>query len=134
MPHSLLSAYLSEVEDRLERLQDGYVEQYSEEILAPQRVNLRVRIRFVPGPLLQINEALVAEDDQLLWLDYRYHCQDAKNRLIFRYDSTPHFPDLDTFPHHKHLSDRVEAASKPTVLEAIEEAQAAGSVRDEEGA
>nr|WP_253881088.1 MULTISPECIES: DUF6516 family protein [Microcystis] len=38
------------------------------------------------------------------FLDYRYHFQDEQNNLVFRYDSTPHFPNLSTFPHHKHLS------------------------------
>ena len=33
---------------------------------------------------------------------YSYHYQKADNSLIFRYDDTPHFPDLPNFPHHKH--------------------------------
>ena len=125
MLHSLLAAYLNGVEQAVAGCQTAYVERYIEEILTPERANLRIRIRFEQGHLLEINEAIVVADDQLIPLDYRYHCQDEQNRLIFRYDSTPHFPDLPSFPHHKHLSDNVIASSKPEIRQVIQEAMEA---------
>jgi len=47
--------------------------------------------------------------------------EDAK--VVFRYDNTPHFPDLEGFPHHKHLSDKVTGTEKPSILKVIEEAR-----------
>lgn len=44
-------------------------------------------------------------------LDYRYHFQDPAGRLIFRYDSTPHFPGLAHFPHHRHQASGVEGCN-----------------------
>jgi hypothetical protein len=35
-------------------------------------------------------------------LSYAYHCQDAKDNLIFRYDNAAHKPALP-YPCHKHL-------------------------------
>ena len=35
---------------------------------------------------------------------YVYHCQAADGSLIFRYDNTPHYPDLPNAPHHRHDS------------------------------
>ena len=58
-----------------------------EEVIT-ERVNLRIRLRFEQGHLLEINEAAIVEEDSLVLLDYRYHCQDGQNRLIFRYYST----------------------------------------------
>lgn len=55
-------------------------------------------------------------------LGYRYHCQDDANRLLFRYDDTPHFPDLDTFPHHKHIGQIVISHEKPRLIDALHEA------------
>lgn len=118
----LLADYLDRIEKAIVTLNDVYIERYEEEILTPQRVNLRVRVRFIKGHLLEINEAIVAEIDGLRWLDYRYHYQDEKNSLIFRYDSTPHFPDLPSFPHHKHLPEEVIASSKPDLFKVIKEA------------
>ena len=43
------------------------------------------------------------------------------NNLIFRYDNTPHFPGLKTFPHHKHLQDKLIDAKRPSISEVIKE-------------
>ncbi|MEH1781392.1 MAG: DUF6516 family protein [Nostoc sp.] len=81
-----------------------YVEEYSAVILTTERANLRIRIRFALKYLLAVSEALVIVDNHITYIDYRYHFQDEQNSLIFRYDSTPHFPNLPSFPHHKHRS------------------------------
>lgn len=44
----LLSEYLNAVEVIVRKLEHVYVERYEEEILADNRVNLRIRIRFLP--------------------------------------------------------------------------------------
>jgi hypothetical protein len=54
---------------------------------------------------------------------YGYHYQDAKGALIFRYDNKMHF-DFPTFPNHKHLSDKVVAAQRPSVADVVAEALA----------
>lgn len=61
----------------------AYVEHYTEEILTPERANLRIRIRFEQGQLLEINEAVLIVEVNLVPLDYRYHYQDEHNRLNF---------------------------------------------------
>ena len=101
------------------------VERYTEEILTSQRANLRIRLRFEQGHLLEIHEAVVVVEDCLVPLDYRYHCQDAHNHLLFRYDSTPHFPGLANFPHHKHLSGGVIGCEKPEIEQVVQEAMEA---------
>jgi Family of unknown function (DUF6516) len=50
--------------------------------------------------------------------------QRADSELVFRYDNTPHFPDLPSFPHHKHLRDAVVASDKPDLLVVLQEAKA----------
>lgn len=124
MLHERLADYLAEVEAAVRSLADGYVERYEEEILTPERVNLRLRIRFASGYLLEVSEAVVIAENALQTLGYRYHCQDGNQSLVFRYDDTPHFPDLASFPHHKHLPDRVIVAAQPALGRVIEEATA----------
>ena len=122
MPNAL-SDYLARTERAVLECPDAYIEHYLEEVLTPERVNLRIRIRFDGGHLLEISEAIVADGDCLVFLDYRYHYQDENNQLIFRYDSTRHFPEISTFPHHKHLSDNsVVASEKPEMEQVIKEA------------
>jgi hypothetical protein len=123
MLHEQLVSYLAEVEVAVRQLEnDGYAERYEEEILTPERVNLRLRIRFVSGYLLEISEAVIISGSKLQTLGYRYHCQNGNQSLAFRYDDTPHFSDLVSFPHHKHLPDQVVAAVKPTLAQVIKEA------------
>jgi hypothetical protein len=78
---------------------------------APERFNFRVY-------------NLAGLDNNLVSLDYRYHCQDAQNRLLFRYDNAPHFPDLASFPHHKHLPDDTVESEKPTIFQVLKESEA----------
>jgi len=102
--------------------ENAYVEPYQEEILTSQRANLRIGLRFKHIHLLEINEAIVITDNYLEFLDYRYHFQDEKNNLVFRYDSTPHFPNISTFPHHKHLPNDVISCHKPEITQVLKEA------------
>ena len=121
--HDAIEGYFTGIEAEVARL-PAYAESYVEEILTAERANLRIRLRFNNGHLLEINEAIIIESDTLKPLGYPYHFQRADNALIFRYDNTPHFPDLPSFPHHKHLHDKVVAASKPDLLDVLREAGA----------
>ena len=75
MLHEALVDYLKQVEQAILRCRSAYVERYVEEVITPERVNLRIRLRFEQGHLLEINEAAVVEEGSLVLLDYRYHCQ-----------------------------------------------------------
>ncbi len=124
MSRDIISAYLSRIEQQLLSLPNLYVEQFNATILTPERANLKLRIRFQCKSLLAISEAISVVDSQVTQLDYRYHFQDENNQMLFRYDNTPHFPSLETFPHHKHLPDAVIAADKPDLTQVFQEASA----------
>ena len=122
MSHEFLSEYLGSIETCIRKLKDVYVEKYEEEFITNARINLRLRIRFMTGHLLEINEAVIAEADKIVHLNYRYHFQDESHHLVFRYDNAPHFPGLKNFPHHKHALDDVIDSCKPTIHEILAEA------------
>lgn len=121
MQPNILLDYLAQIEQAILQYSNIYVERYEEEILTPKRANLRIRLRFNQTYLLEINEAIIITDNQLEFLDYHYHFQDENNCLIFRYDSTPHFPNLQNFPHHKHLQNDVIASEKPEITQVLKE-------------
>jgi hypothetical protein len=122
MSRELLFAYFEDIERHLLAEPNVYVEQFLATILSSERANLKIKARFQAKYLLAVSEALLVVRGQMTQLDYRYHFQDETNQLIFRYDSTPHFPDLASFPHHKHLPDRVVAVAKPALAEVLREA------------
>lgn len=126
MLHDVLLRYLEEVENAMRALHEAYVEFYEEEVLTPERANLRIRVRFYNGCLLELNESIIFQEN-LEHLGYRYHFQGKDNEIIFRYDNTPHFPDLETFPNHKHHPTGVDASEAPAILKVIDEALAISS-------
>jgi hypothetical protein len=121
MPHRNFLDYFEQIDTLLESYPDAYAEQYNATILSDQRANLKLRLRFYFKYLLSISEALVIVDDQIKAIDYRYHFQDEQNNLIFRYDNTPHFPDLSSFPHHKHLPNQVIVSEQPNIAIALQD-------------
>ena len=123
MLHDSLTRYLQRVEDAVKTIEGAHVERYEEELLSEDRINLRIRIRFKSGELLEINEAVISEGGEINHLNYRYHFQDKRNKLIFRYDNTPHFPNFDSFPHHKHLLKEVISSKHSDLIEVIKEAK-----------
>ena len=61
----------------------------------------------------------VRTQPQLVKTKYRYHCQDAQGKLLFRYDDAPHH-HVSTFPHHKHVrtvaaGETIVASSPPSI-------------------
>ena len=126
----ILFNYLDRVEREIVQCNKAYIENYDEEILSSSRVNLRLRLRFSQNHLLEINEAIIVQDKSLKFFAYRYHFQDANNQLIFRYDSTPHFPNLPNFPYHKHLPNDVIDADKPDITLVIMEVRGILSLVD----
>lgn len=118
-----LEGYLNRIEDAVFNCPNASVERYAENAISDERVNLHVRLRMAQGHLLEIREAIFLEyDGSLNILAYSYHFQDINNAMIFRYDNTPHYPNLETFPDHKHLLDAVLAFRKPTIQQVIREA------------
>ena len=64
----ILTRYLSDIEGEVRNLKGAYVERYEEEILAVNRVNLRIRVRFLSGHMLELNEAVIVEEGQFMHL------------------------------------------------------------------
>lgn len=60
---------------------------------------LNIKIFFVDDSELHVREYIDTNHRK-----YAFHWQNSKGDLIIRWDNAPHFPDLITFPHHKHLA------------------------------
>lgn len=58
-------------------------------------------------------------DSGLNRIGYAYHLQDQAGNLVFRYDDEPHYPELPTFPHHKHVSSGVSEASEEVDIDEV---------------
>jgi hypothetical protein len=81
---------------------------------------IRLVARFINGGELRLFEYRLRGEVE----KYAYHLQDAGGRMILRYDNRPHYPDVETFPHHKHVADKSEPqpSRRPAIRDLLVEA------------
>jgi len=79
---------------------------------------LRAIVNFIDGSSLHFRELFIGRGRKHK-KTYTYHYQGADGRLVFRYDNSPHFPNLANAPHHKHQADGNVVSFNPPELEII---------------
>ena len=67
---------------------------------------LRVVIEFNDFSTLHIRETIINGEKR----KYSYHWQTKNQKLIIRWDNAPDW-DVETFPHHKHISSQPDRIS-----------------------
>ncbi|WP_347489345.1 DUF6516 family protein [Desulfoscipio sp. XC116] len=63
---------------------------------------IKVQAKLVNETTLFIREYASEED-----YNYSYHWQEDNSQLIIRWDNAPHHKQIKTFPHHKHIGEKV---------------------------
>lgn len=77
-----------------------------------QSGHLRVRITLANGDFLEAAEFFRLTLDGITIIDYRHQWMNGERTVLYkRWDSTPHFLDLDNAPHHCHIGDEGEVIS-----------------------
>jgi hypothetical protein len=85
---------------------------------------LRVNVYFIDNSLLHFRELFVGQENPFKKA-YTYHYQRADGTMVFRYDNAPHFPNVPTAPHHKHIGENdVIAATAPDLQSVLKEVEA----------
>ena len=113
--------YFIELQQIISNLSGVEVEKYEEQVLTEKRGNLRIRLRFSDNSLLELSEAIQITGNTFQQISYRYHYQTYVGKTIFRYDDAHHHPEIKTYPHHKHLFDKVLECSHPDIEIVIKE-------------
>lgn len=113
--------YFERVQILIKELSTVEIERYEEQVLSEERGNLSIRLRYFDNSLLEISEAIHIIKGTFTWLSYRYHYQNPDGSIIFRYDNTPHHPDVDTYPDHKHAGESVLSAARPDIEKVLSE-------------
>ena len=50
---------------------------------------------------------------------YSYNYMSISGEMIFRYDNAYHHPEIETFPHHKHISTRIMKSDEPELIDVL---------------
>jgi len=84
-------------------------------------VYLKGVITFADLSVLDLSVFAAASRNKIVQEKYRFQYMDKRNQIVFRYDNAPHHRELSTFPHHKHLPDRVIPAAMPALGDILNE-------------
>lgn len=115
----MLNRYLHRLYDTI--ISRGYVEieRLGFDELPGRQGIIEGRLKFHDGSLLEFDEAIILRNEQIVKLRYAYHYQNELAEIIFRYDNVPHYPNMLTYPHHKHVGSAVEPAQVPDLGEVL---------------
>ena len=87
-------------------------------------IYLKGAITFTDLAILEFSIFANASGNRIVPDKYRFQYMDKTNHIIFRYDNAPHHRELMTFPHHKHLPDRVAPSALPSLADVLSEISA----------
>lgn len=79
-------------------------------IVEPPVQALKARVTLKGGYTLQINESSGSD-----FRRYSYHLQKG-DEMVKRWDNSPHWKDLKTFPYHVHHGNEAEPSESPEVF------------------
>lgn len=109
----MLKDYLYRLFDTITSRGSIDVEILSFDDQSSQRGSIQGRLRFYDDSLLVFDETIILRNNVLEKLRYAYHYQNSSGELVFRYDNAPHYPNISTFPHHKHVGAGIHPAQVP---------------------
>ena len=80
-----------------------------------ENLRFRARIEFKNDTVLFVRETIINGKQR----KYAFHWQDREGNLIVRWDNAPDW-EVKTFPHHKHIKDRIEPSYERTLEKILE--------------
>jgi len=91
---------------------------------ALETVYLKGHLLIIDSSILEIS-IFATESRNTLSIDkYRLHYMNSTGQMLFRYDNAPHHPEIDSYPHHKHTSDKIMPSSMPSLKDILNEISA----------
>jgi hypothetical protein len=84
-------------------------------------IYLKGLITFVDLSVLELSIFAISFSNRVVPDKYRFQYMDKKSHIVFRYDNAPHHRELSTFPHHKHLIDKVVPSEMPALADILDE-------------
>ncbi len=92
------------IEDRVKKIEQKYVSLIEDVlILKLTDETLKIILKMRGGATLRVSERW--KENKLF--RYSYYWLDSENNLKIGWDNAPHHKNLETFPHHKHLGEKL---------------------------
>ena len=87
-------------------------------------VYMKGRITIIDSSVLKIAIFAFESRGSLSIDKYRLHYVNNAGQMLFRYDNSPHHPEMETHPHHKHTLDKIVPSKMPSLMDILNEISA----------
>jgi len=119
-----LYQYLVRLETVLHARRDIKIELFQVDVTTVG-ARLKGELRFSDGSRLSFSEQLEQTGRRdFRRLSHRLNYLNKDSQFIFRYENSPHYPHLPTFPAHKHVGDSAVEAEPPDLSDVLAEIDA----------
>ena len=89
-----------------------------------ETVYLKGQLTIIDSSTLEI-AIFATESRGTLTVDkYRLHYMNGAGQMLFRYDNSPHHPEIDSHPHHKHTPAKISPSNMPSIKDILNEISA----------
>jgi hypothetical protein len=61
------------------------------------------------------SELFIREYSDDMERNYSFHWQDTEGNLKYRWDNSPHHKEINTYPNHKHIKNKIEPSGEITI-------------------
>ena len=72
---------------------------------------LDCRVLLIDGSELYVSEYFTVLKDRIKRDKYSYHLQ-KRGELLIRWDNAPHHKEVSSYPHHKHIRNKIESSQE----------------------
>ncbi|OGW50644.1 MAG: hypothetical protein A2Z50_03310 [Nitrospirae bacterium RBG_19FT_COMBO_42_15] len=86
-----------------------------------ETVYLKGNLLFIDFSILEIAIFANKLHNEISIDKYRFHYMDKEAHMLFRYDNAPHHPEIPSFPHHKHTSNKTVQSNIPCLKDVLNE-------------
>ena len=94
---------------------------------------VRIKCRLSNGDILEFAEYVIINKRKVCVETYSFHWQTADGKLRKRWDNVPHHKDVNTFPNHIHLPNKVVGSSPKTLKKILADIEKALALNDKDG-
>ena len=100
------------LEKHKEIIKEYHITSYDQE---SDSFRIKINITFIDDSTLFAKEYIFRNTER----KYSYHWIDSTGNILCRWDNAPHYENITTFPHHKHIQSDVVDSRETTIEEIL---------------
>lgn len=108
----MIHKYFAEIQEKLTEIKSLIKDSIVEfRTVSSEMGIIKGKIMFIDGSILNFRELISNEDN-----DYRFRWMNANKKMRVRWDTAPHHKELENFPFHRHVKNRVFSSKEVNTL------------------